>query len=68
MGGCCAHCRAVDYFDESIITEVGFVAHECTSWEDYLSGICDNNRAVLMGEYVPIQYIFLQLVIRVLLN
>jgi len=41
-----------------VITEVGFVAHECTSWEDYLSGICDNNRAVLMGEYVPIQYVF----------
>jgi phosphatidic acid-selective phospholipase A1 len=50
--GCCAHCRAVDYFTESITTEIGFRSIYCDSWDNYLSGACDENESVLMGEYV----------------
>ncbi|XP_046439287.1 pancreatic triacylglycerol lipase-like isoform X2 [Daphnia pulex] len=52
VSGCCAHCRAVDYFTESITTEIGFRSIFCDSWDNYLSGACDENESVLMGEYV----------------
>lgn len=50
---CCSHCRAVDYFTESITSEVGFRAVRCDSWDTFLSGACNENESVLMGEYVP---------------
>lgn len=50
---CCSHCRAVDYFTESITSEVGFRAVRCDSWDTLLSGACNENESVLMGEYVP---------------
>lgn len=58
MIGCCSHCRAVGLFEESITSQVGFRAVECPTWDDYLSGSCNNNKAVLMGEPVPIPYVY----------
>ncbi|KZS04452.1 Pancreatic lipase-related 2-like protein [Daphnia magna] len=46
---CCSHCRAVDYFTESITSEVGFRAVRCDSWDTFLSGACNQNESVLMG-------------------
>jgi len=39
----CSHGRAVDYFIESINSEVGFTATLCDSWSHYTHGKCRGN-------------------------
>lgn len=38
--GNCAHGRAYDYFGESIVTNVGFWARQCASYDDILNQSC----------------------------
>lgn len=51
---CCSHCRAVDYFAESINTEVGFYGIQCDNLDDYEAGLCVGNSKQIMGEYTPL--------------
>jgi len=53
---CCNHCRAQSFYEESIILSVGFWAKECTYYEGFLTGACDNNRSIQMGEPIPAKY------------
>lgn len=50
---CCSHCRAADYFIESVYTSpYGFVALKCDSYEAYENGTCNNNLQEFMGDHV----------------
>ncbi len=51
---CCSHCLAVDYFAESINTEVGFYGIQCDNLDDYEAGLCTGNSKQIMGEYTPL--------------
>jgi len=53
---CCSHCRALALFEESIISPVGFWAKQCESFLAFLTGSCDNNPSILMGEPTPTKY------------
>ncbi|XP_049861437.1 lipase member H-like [Schistocerca gregaria] len=53
IGYTCSHARSFYYFAESITTEIGFTAHQCGSWNDYMSGNCAGNPTALMGETTP---------------
>lgn len=52
---CCNHCRVVDLYAESINTPLGFNAFSCDSWENYLSGYCNQNAQAQMGERVSVK-------------
>ncbi|XP_065073475.1 pancreatic lipase-related protein 2-like [Ochlerotatus camptorhynchus] len=50
VDGSCAHQRAVDYYVESISSRVGFVASQCSSFQDIRSGMCsETGFSVRMG-------------------
>ncbi|GLH00075.1 Vitellogenin-1 [Gryllus bimaculatus] len=49
----CSHARAHEYFAESIVSEVGFYAVNCATWDEYVNKKCSSNKAVLMGEKTP---------------
>lgn len=48
----CSHGRAYVYFSESIGSKVGFMAHKCDTWDQFMQGSCDQTKTVLMGEHV----------------
>jgi len=48
----CSHSRGPDFMTETINSEVGFVALECGSIEDFEAGLCDDATTNLMGEPV----------------
>jgi len=39
----------------------GFWGRECASYEEYLAGSCDKNRAVPMGDPVPRKYMLISI-------
>ncbi|KAK9884951.1 hypothetical protein WA026_009187 [Henosepilachna vigintioctopunctata] len=39
----CSHCKSHDYWVEAIFSNK-FYGRECDSWENYLEGLCENNR------------------------
>jgi len=45
----CSHERAPTFFSESINSQIGFMAVECDSWENFEAGLCVNNGQKLMG-------------------
>ena len=46
----CSHMRALDYFIESISSQVGFKATRCDSWTHYQARTCTKNPSYLMGD------------------
>lgn len=53
----CSHVRSVEYYAESIVSEVGFWSQPCSDVLSYYFGKCrlsnDENDLIPMGEYVP---------------
>lgn len=47
----CSHARSNLYFVESVISDQ-FRATPCSSWEDYVVGLCQLNESVVFGENV----------------
>ncbi|XP_055627681.1 pancreatic triacylglycerol lipase-like [Toxorhynchites rutilus septentrionalis] len=48
--GTCAHSRSYEYFAESLITRVGFVAIGCETVDDAIAGRCNGHGAIMGGE------------------
>ncbi|ODM97490.1 Endothelial lipase [Orchesella cincta] len=53
LTGGCAHERAPDYFLEALLSETEFRGKKCTSWNDFTSGICDDNEVGVMSYNTP---------------
>lgn len=52
----CDRMRALQYFAESITTEVGFIAWRCLSYAEYTLGTCHPHEPAMdMGESCPIE-------------
>lgn len=39
----CSHGRSYEFFDESINSEIPFLAYPCESWENFNNGECRDN-------------------------
>lgn len=46
----CSHGIVTSYFIESLKNTFGFLAIKCDSYENYLSGACDGNDRVTLGD------------------
>jgi len=49
LGLGCSHARAPDFLEESINSQVGFRAVQCSSIEDYTAGLCNGRTENWMG-------------------
>ncbi|CAG9113517.1 unnamed protein product [Plutella xylostella] len=47
----CSHGRSVQYYIESIGSSNGFVSTQCSSYDDYIDGSCQDNAKNHMGAY-----------------
>jgi len=47
----CSHGRSLDYFIESVNSQIGFTATQCDSWKHYTHGDC-HGTTNLMGEHI----------------
>ncbi|CAD6208484.1 GSCOCG00003496001-RA-CDS [Cotesia congregata] len=52
MTEACSHGRAYVYYTESILSETGMLASQCSTWDKYLGGECNDSPVTFMGEYV----------------
>lgn len=57
----CDHVRAHEYFNESVNTQCNFVAIECDSYEDFLSGECFS--CLSDAVCIPIEFILISWII-----
>ncbi|XP_025161589.1 phospholipase A1 member A-like [Harpegnathos saltator] len=49
----CSHKRCCEIYAESVNNELAFLGVECSSWDNFLSGECNNNTQVIMGYGTP---------------
>lgn len=49
FSGSCSHGRSEYLFMESIEDSEAFLSKKCDSYDNYLSGACDDNETVAMG-------------------
>lgn len=52
-GTACSHGRSIEFFAESILSENGFYAYKCKSYEEYHTDLCKTNDFLLMGDPTP---------------
>jgi len=52
----CNHRRALEYFTESINSQVDFTSTLCDSWDSFTAGKCTNADTIAMGEHVNDAY------------
>lgn len=45
----CSHVIVTAFFVESIENPNGFLSTKCSSYEDYIAGVCDENDKVPLG-------------------